>query len=561
MSPSTPSDAAPANEDERRLAQLGYKQEYTRIFNTWTNFGLTTSMVSVLLGIVPLYTYSLQTGGPAVMLWSWVVIGVMTLFVVSSLAEICAAYPTMGALYFWAYRLGGPEWGPFSAWTAGWCNLLGQIGGVASGGYSGAVVIGEIVQITTGIAMNPAQTLGIYAATLVVAGVVNTLSDTMLTGLCYISVVWHLVGCILIIALMNCYAPTHKSVSYVLTEYNNSTGFTSNIYVGLIGLLAASTTFTGYDTASHVAEETHNSHNSTPLAMIGSVINCLVLGVIFILGLNFAIQDMDDLTNSDNAVGAASTLWVSLMGVPLAVLCNVITFVAIECSNCANLTSAARMVYSFSRDGALPLSRFWYHVNRRTGSPVRAIVLCVVISFLVGVPGLANDTVLGALFSLTATGLLASYIIAIFLRITVSRHTFVPAEFNLGRWGVPMGVISVAWSLFMLVVMCLPQATPITGDSLNYSPVMLGAILLGSWVAWLVSARKWFKGIPDGLQSSTDLSPVDGDNTEANCMPERDPESDEIVDKVTNKQVACLTKASNPLEQRSLSIPASPVFV
>lgn len=57
------SDAAPANEDERRLAQLGYKQEYTRIFNTWTNFGLTTSMVSVLLGIVPLYTYSLQTGG------------------------------------------------------------------------------------------------------------------------------------------------------------------------------------------------------------------------------------------------------------------------------------------------------------------------------------------------------------------------------------------------------------------------------------------------------------------------------------------------------------------
>lgn len=69
------------------------------------------------------------------------------------------------------------------------------------------------------------------------------------------------------------------------------------------------------------------------------------------------------------------------------------------------LFCAPLQVYSFSRDGALPLSRFWYHVNRRTGSPVRAIVLCVVISFLVGVPGLANDTVLGALFSLTATGL------------------------------------------------------------------------------------------------------------------------------------------------------------
>lgn len=34
----------------------------------------------------------------------------------------------------------------------------------------------------------------------------------------------------------------------------------------------------GYDTAAHVAEETTNSHETTPFAMIGSVVNCLVLG-------------------------------------------------------------------------------------------------------------------------------------------------------------------------------------------------------------------------------------------------------------------------------------------
>lgn len=39
-------------------------------------------------------------------------------------------------------------------------------------------------------------------------------------------------------------------------------------------------------------------------------------------------------------------------------------------------------------------------------------------------------------------------------------------------------------------------------------------------------------------------SAVDGDNTEANCMPERDPESDEIVDKVTNKQVWCFFESA-----------------
>eukprot|EP00668_Euglena_longa_P002926 GGOE01003421.1.p1 GENE.GGOE01003421.1~~GGOE01003421.1.p1 ORF type:complete len:593 (-),score=64.47 GGOE01003421.1:463-2208(-) len=567
-----------SDEDELRLAKLGYKQEYNRIFNVWTNFGLAASMVSVLLGIVPLYTYQLSAGGPAVMLWSWVILGFMTMLVVSSLAEICGAFPTMGALYFWAYRLGGPEWGPFASWTSGWCNLLGQLGGVASGGYSGAVVIAEIVQITTNMEIDKYQNLGIYAGCLVVAGIVNTLSDTLLTSLCYISVVWHIAGCMIIIILMNCYAPTHQSVSYVLTSYNNSSGFTSNVYVVLIGLLAASTTFTGYDTASHVAEETVNSHNSTPLAMIGAVLNCLILGVIFILGMNFAIQDIDDLTNPDNVNGAATTLWVSLMGVPLTVFCNIITFVAIECSNCANLTSAARMVYSFSRDGALPFSKFWYHVDPWTGSPVRSIVLSVVISFLFGVPGLFSTAVLNALFSLTAVGLMASYIIAIFLRITISRKTFRPAEFNLGRWSVPCGIVSVVWSSFVLVILCLPQEYPITGDTLNYAPVMLGAMLLGSWAVWLLSARKWFKGIPDGQDSSTVCTSagqgedfaVESTECEAvECMTvsnslqplyqDRDVEADEIGGEVTLNQVTWQDPVpATPM--RTDNPPASPIY-
>jgi hypothetical protein len=50
-------------EDEKRLAQLGYTQEVKRIFGGFTNFGLAASMISILLGIVPLYTYSIRSGG------------------------------------------------------------------------------------------------------------------------------------------------------------------------------------------------------------------------------------------------------------------------------------------------------------------------------------------------------------------------------------------------------------------------------------------------------------------------------------------------------------------
>jgi hypothetical protein len=57
------------NEDEIRLNKLGYKQEAKRIFGVWTNFGLAASMISVLLGIIPLYGYSLQNGGESVIIW------------------------------------------------------------------------------------------------------------------------------------------------------------------------------------------------------------------------------------------------------------------------------------------------------------------------------------------------------------------------------------------------------------------------------------------------------------------------------------------------------------
>lgn len=116
-----------------------------------------------------------------------------------------------------------------------------------------------------------------------------------------------------------------------------------------------------------------------------------------------------------------------------------------------------------------------------------------------GIPGLTNPTVLGALFSLTATGLYSSYFIPIFLRVTVSRDSFQAAEFSLGKYSIPMGWISSVWCLFMIIILCLPQDAPISANNMNYSPIALGIILVGAWFSWVVSARFWFKGAKTNL--------------------------------------------------------------
>lgn len=44
-----------------------------------------------------------------------------------AMAEIAAAFPTAGGIYFWSYRLGGPRHGRFLSWMTAWWNWAGWI--------------------------------------------------------------------------------------------------------------------------------------------------------------------------------------------------------------------------------------------------------------------------------------------------------------------------------------------------------------------------------------------------------------------------------------------------
>jgi amino acid transporter len=124
-------------------------------------------------------------------------------------------------------------------------NLAGQIAGVASGGYSGAEVIADIIQINYGYVLAPAELLGVFALVLVLAGIINSFAEQLLTRLCSISVIWHIGGTIIIVALMIHFAPTLQPASYAASSFNNATPFESSGYVVLIGSLSAASTFTG----------------------------------------------------------------------------------------------------------------------------------------------------------------------------------------------------------------------------------------------------------------------------------------------------------------------------
>jgi hypothetical protein len=77
--------------------------------------------------------------------------------------------------------------------------------------------------------------LGLFVGVLVVAGIVNSFSEILLKALCHVSVLWHVFGVIIIVALLNSMAPDHQSTGYAATSFNNGTPFDSPVYVALIG--------------------------------------------------------------------------------------------------------------------------------------------------------------------------------------------------------------------------------------------------------------------------------------------------------------------------------------
>jgi amino acid transporter len=152
-----------------------------------------------------------------------------------------------------------------------------------------------------------------------------------------------------------------------------------------------------------------------------------------------------------------------------------------------------RMVYAFSRDGAVPLSRFWHKVNGQE-VPLNAVWLSALVAFVFALPSLGSLVAFQAMVSIATIGLYISYALPIFFRITIARKTFVPGPFNLGKYSLFIGWVAVAWVVVITVLFCLPVAYPVNKSSLNYTPVAVGGVFVLVLLYWALSARRWFKG-------------------------------------------------------------------
>jgi amino acid permease (GABA permease) len=485
--------------DEERLAQLGYQQELHRRLSGFSNFAVSFSIISILAGAITSYGIAMNAGGPMAITLGWLFVGIMVTFVALAMAEVCSAYPTAGALYWWAAALAKRNKAAW-AWFIGWFNFLGEVAVTAAIDFGAAITTSAFLSLTFDMEVTAVRTFLIFLVIIIVHGLLNTFGVSLVRVLSDVSAWWHLVGVLVIVVILAVVPDQHKSLSDVFFEVRNETGFTfagASLYAVLIGLLMAQYTYTGYDASAHVAEETHDAANAAPRGIVMSVVVSVIAGFFLLTAITWAIQDYDGARTTDLGLPPAQ-IFIDAAGNNLGAFLLFICMVAQWFCGMASVTANSRMTYAFSRDGALPGSRIWKQVNPRTGTPTNSIWLCVTLSSILVLPSLWNTTAYLAATSVAVIGLYIAYVGPVLLRRRLGSE-FEAGPWNLGKWSAPVGWIAIIWVGIICVLFVLPTASPITASNFNYTIIAVAVVVAFATVWWFASARKWFTGPKQNL--------------------------------------------------------------
>jgi amino acid transporter len=520
------------DEDREHLHSMGYAQELHRGMSTFSNFAISFSIISILAGGMTSFWLGMVTSGPRVITIGWIVVGFFALLVGMAMGEICSAYPTAGGLYYWSAKLARKNAARWS-WFTGYFNLLGQIGVIASVDYALSIFIGYFIRMFDDSFQLTSKTIFvIFLIVLIVHGLLNTFSVNLVKMFGDISVWWHVVG-VVIIAGVLFIAPTNKRG--IGGAFDSAppgmTGWTGGVfitcYLFALGLLLAQYTITGFDASAHVSEETVGARTEAPKAIVRSIYISAIAALILNLAMIAALpkkEDVDGYTaiafgggGDTFLVNAAPRLISSAVGTGMAKFLVFIAIVGQFFCGLASVTANSRMIYAFSRDGALPGSKHWHKINKKTRTPTNSVWLGVVLSAVTGALSLYQkggySTAFFALTGICVIGLYIAYAIPIYLRLT-------NPDFEVGPWNLKgkhkiVGWASLVWIAFITILFFAPlfwPFWPIWGNdnnifnadgtpsgffkqnNFNFTGPLIVLAAVAVLVYWGVSGKKWFKG-------------------------------------------------------------------
>ena len=367
-------DLPTIDDDDARLASLGYQPQLHRVLGLFSNFSVAFTYLSPMVGIYSLFVLGLGTGGPAYIWLNFIpIIGM--LFVALVFGELASHYPVAGALYQYSKFSVGPGYGWFVGWFYGFA-LLVTVASVDTG------VVGYVAALTHnwfGWNLDPADhftILWITVLLLVIQTILNITGAQVMGLVARFGVFVEIIGTFGI-AVILAFHGFHHGFGYLFSTQGVTHAATnplgldfhgSWLAAALIAVLAPVYIYYGFESAGDISEETKDAGRQVPRAMRLAVIWGGVGSIVLTAALLLAIPGDGNKGVTDAVTGGVPSILDQLPSGIQDFLLLMIIFAFFSCGTSIQ-GAGSRLAFSYARDEALPGSSWISRVHSALRHP------------------------------------------------------------------------------------------------------------------------------------------------------------------------------------------------
>ncbi|KAH8594553.1 amino acid/polyamine transporter I [Bisporella sp. PMI_857] len=505
------SDSEIGDQGRLVLNETGHVQELDRQFSLLSicSVGIVTGNAWAALGgsiVVAIYN-----GGPPGVIYEFIVVSFFYWLVAASLAELASSMPSSAGVYHWASITPGPKYGRVIGWFAGWWNTFAWISATATM----SSICSNIAVAMYGL-YHPGYTPERWHI------FIGYLITTWIA--CCIVLFWHyglpllnniglffILGGVLITVLVCAVMPSqtgagYATSSFVWRDWVNETGYSSNSFVFLMGMLNGAYAIGVPDCVSHLCEELPNPKRNIPKAIAAQMIIGFLTTVAYMIAIFYAITDLDDVFAASyfplaKIYQQATRSNAGTIGLLL------IIFIPIFCTTIGSYITAGRCIWTLARDDAIPFSHYLKRISPRWGNPFNATLVCGIFSTILGAVYVGSSTAFNAFIGSSVVLTTLSYLAAILPFVFTQRFKFAsfplseagavakgngmqPGPFQMNHVvGYVVNIVASAYIMVFVVIFCFPFTKHFDAVSMNYASAIMGGMSLMALVWWVVGSE------------------------------------------------------------------------
>jgi APA family basic amino acid/polyamine antiporter len=354
--------------------------------------------------------------GPSVVL-AFIVAGIGCAFAGLCYAEFASMIPIAGSAYTYSYA----TMGEFVAWIIGWDLVLEYAVGAATvaiawSEYANRVIAWFGPRIPYEWTHSPFETMAetgahgimnlpaVFILAILTALLIRGTQESAFVNSIIVVVKVSIVLLVIAIGWGFINPANHTPLIPAATTYTTPEGLTHN-YGGIMGILGAAGVvffaYIGFDAVSTAAQEAKNPGRDMPIGILGSLVVCTVLYVLFSYVLS-GVATVEDFRSTGREASVAFAIskymtgyeWLS-RAVTVAILFGFSSVILVM------LLGQSRVFYSMSKDGLVPSVFSDVHPKYRTPYKSNVIFFVFTALFAAFVPGdiVGEMTSIGTLFA------------------------------------------------------------------------------------------------------------------------------------------------------------------